>query len=367
MITQDDLQALIAFDATPYLVYSAYVDTDMRHETLDAVKLRIRSMLKENDGMPSRDQESIEHYLDLEFDWTKPGVAIFTCAARDYFDAFPVNVSFRNRLRVGPRPYVKPLAHYLDYYAHYGVILVDKLGARFFEFHLGELQRYDSALGEDVRKLKRGSGSTATGMRGGNPGARHEHEVVNRNLREMAQISADFFADSRIRRLFIGGSAETVAQFQEYLPKKLLSCIAGTFAIDMTANDSEVRDLTLELLKESNNEREHRLVEQMVTTAAKGGAATAGLEETLKAVREGRVDTLIVSDGYRAPGYFHSESGFVTSSLAFSPYPSDAIDSVDDIVDVAVTRTVEQGGQLEVISNHPDLEDVERIGAILRY
>lgn len=367
MITQNDLQTLIAFDATPYLVYSAYVDVDMRHETLDAVKLRIRSMLKENDTMPSRDQEAIEHYLDLEFDWMKPGIAIFTCAARDYFDVFPVNVAFRNRLRVGPRPYVKPLAHYLDYYAHYGVILVDKLGARLFEFHLGDLQRYESALGEDVRKLKRGSGSTTAGMRGGNPGARHETEVVSRNLREMAQISAEFFADSRIRRLFIGGSMEAVTQFRDYLPKQLQSCVAGTFAMDMTANDAEVRDLTLEMLKASNDEREHRLVEQMVTTAAKGGAATAGLEETLKAVREGRVDTLIVSDGYRAPGYYHTESGFVTSSLAFSPYPSDAIASVDDVVDVAVARTVEQGGQLEVISNHPDLEDVERIGALLRY
>ena len=366
MITHDELQSLIAFDAAPYTVFSVYIDADKRYEPLDTIKLRVRGMLKDNDAITPGDIRAIEKYLDYEFDWSQPGIAIYSCAAHDYFSAFPVHVAFRNRLRTGSRPYLKPLAHFIDYYADFGTILVDKIGARLFKFNQGELLAYESVLGEDVRKLKRGGGSSAAGQRGGS-GARHEEEVVNRNIRDSAEIASQFFADNPVRRLFIGGAGDTISQLRPHLSKQLQSCIADTFAMDMTANENEVRDHTIDLLRKSNDEREHRLVEQMVTTAAKGGAATAGLEETLRAVREGRVDTLIVSDGFRAPGYFHSGSGYVTSSLAYSPYASDAIMAVDDIVDMAIARTLDQGGQLEVISADPDLEDVERIGALLRY
>lgn len=367
MIRKDDLQALIAFEPSPHTVYSVYVDTDMRHEPLDAIKLRVRSMLKESGTVPTVDARAVEHYLDFEFDWSKPGVAIFSCAAADYFRAFPVNVAFRNRLRTGVRPYVKPLAHLIEYYAHYGVILQDKIGARLFHFHLGDLLEYETFLGEDVRKLKRGGGSTTTGMRGGSTGARREEEVVSRNLRDSADTAARFFASDKLRRIFIGGTSEVTSQITNLLPKRLQSIVAGTFVMDMTANEAEVGEMALQLLRQANDKREHQLVEQMVTMAAKGGAATAGLEPTLQAVREGRVDTLIVSDGYRMPGYYHDGSGFVTSSLAYSPYSAEEVRAVDDIIDVAVSRTLAQGGQLEVISNDPDLEDVERIGALLRY
>ncbi len=146
---------------------------------------------------------------------------------------------------MGRKPYVKPLAHLLDNYAYYGVILVDRVGARFFEYHLGELLVTEGVLGEDVRKLKKGSGSSAVGMRGGARGAqggnRHEEEVVQRNMREAANAAGRFFEGKPIRRLFLGGTAENVAQYRELLSKQLQSCIAGTFAIDMTAGEHEVR------------------------------------------------------------------------------------------------------------------------------
>ena len=53
----------------------------------------------------------------------------------------------------------------------------------------------------------------------------------------------------------------------------------------------------------------------MVTTAA-GGAATAGLEETLCVKAE--LTPWIISDGYRAPGLLHLRIWFVTSSLCLA-------------------------------------------------
>jgi peptide subunit release factor 1 (eRF1) len=44
-----------------------------------------------------------------------------------------------------------------------------------------------------------------------------------------------------------------------------------------------------------------------------------------------------------------------------------AFDSVIDVVDEAVKRTVEQGGHVEVVSENIQLESAGRIGALLRY
>jgi peptide chain release factor subunit 1 len=368
MFGQEDLHELLAFDAGDAKVVSLYMNTDTVQTTRDTIKLQARGLLREVQEEQPQDATVIENYFDMVHDWSKSGLALFSCAERDFFRAYPTAVAFRNRIRLGHKPYVKPLAHLLDHYAHYGVILVDRIGARFFEFHLGELQATGGTMGEDVRKVKHGGGSTSTGTRGGPGGSRSEEEAAQRNLRETAAAANDFFARKDIRRLFLGGTAETVGQFRHLLPKRLLSCLAGTFTIEMTAPEHEVRARTLALLQEANAEREKRLVEKLITLAAKDGQAVVGLNETLQAVSDGRVQTLILCDGFRVPGYRHESTGFLVADERQSKQLGEApLAPLEDVVEAAVSRTMEQGGHVEVISDNMELERAGRIGALLRY
>jgi peptide subunit release factor 1 (eRF1) len=232
-------------------------------------------------------------------------------------------------------------------------------------------------MGEDTRKLKRGGGSArisagagvaaGAGQRGGT-GARHEDEVVQRNLRDAAAAGQQFFGQKPIRRLFIGGTAETVAQFREYLPKQMLSRVAGTFAIDMTAGEHEVRERSLELLQEANLDRERRLVATLITTAAKGGHAVVGLDDTLRTVSEGRVQTLVISDGFRSPGYWQEAAKLLSARQeSGESLTAGQVQPLEDVVEAAVSRTMEQGGNIEIINDNRDLERVGRIGALLRF
>ncbi|NHZ72494.1 MAG: hypothetical protein GWP17_05370, partial [Aquificales bacterium] len=238
---------------------------------------------------------------------------------------------------------------------------------RFFEYHLGELVVTEGIMGEDVQKVKKGRGSSTVGMRGGQGGGRHEDEVVQRNLRDTAQAAGKFFENRPIRRLFLGGTSETTGQFKELLPKKLQSCLAGTFNIAMTANEHEVRQHTVNLLAEANDEREKKLVDKLVGMQAGGRTAVIGLDDTLQAVSDKRVQTLIISDGYRAPGYIDGDSGFVVANIARSPMSEQELTEVEDVVDLAVSATITQGGHVEIISDNPALEEAGRIGALLRY
>jgi len=372
MLLQEDLQDLLSFDGGGSPVVTLYLDTDTSKQTNEVIKKQVRAMLKEADAV-NGDVEAIEQYLNMSYDWNSRGLALFSCAGVEFLRAYPTAVSFRNRVRIGTRPHVKPLAHLLDYYAFYGVIVIDRVGARFFEYHLGELINSEGTMGEDVRKQKLGGGSSrggggsaTTGQRGGQ-GGRHEEEVVQRNMRDSAAAAQQFFLTKAIRRLFLGGSAANVAQFREQLSNQLQSQIAGSFAIDMTAGEHEIRQLSLELLQEANAEREQRLVDSLITSAAKGENAVIGLEATLTTVSQGRVQTLILSDGFRTAGFSNDERGQLSAYESVStPYDS-PLTPVEDIIEAAVSRTMDMGGQVEIISDNPELEKAGRIGALLRY
>lgn len=367
MLHQEQFQELLTFEAGPEPVISLYLDTDTGKESIETMKLQVRGMLKESGLDQTAGAATIEKYLHHSYNWGKPGIAMFATADGRFFRDYPTAVSFRNRLRVGQRPYLKPLTHLLDHYAHYGVALVDRVGAKFYEFHLGELKNVEGHIGENSRKIKKGSGSSAVGMRGGVGGGRREDEIMQRNLRESAQAAQQFFAKKPIRRLFLGGTAETTAQFKELLPKQLQTTFAGSFAIDMNASENEVRQRSLSLLAAANDKREKQLVEDMFAAHASGKNGVIGLDETLQAVSDKRVKTLIISDGFRAPGYVQRDSGFVVANLAKSPLSDKELAEVSDVIEEAVATTIAGGGHVEIINGNDKLENAGRIGAILRY
>jgi len=366
MFDQENLQELLQFNGGEEQVVSVYMDADVAQRTSEKVKLHLRTLLKDVAPAYDADVRAIESYFDYAFPWGTPGVAVFSCASQDFFRAYPVSVTFRRRLRIRTRPYVKPLVHLLEYYADYGVTVVDQIGAQFYCYHLGELTDTGGVMGADVRKLKRGSGSSVMGMRGGQ-GVRGEEEQVLRNMREAAEVAGKFYERRKIRRLFVAGTAENVAQFRELLPRKLQSCIAGTFAVDMDAGEPAVRQRSLALLQELNAEREQRLVEQMVSSAAAGGAAVTGLGETLRMVSDGRVATLIVSEDDHAGGYRHESTGYLMADADEELFGDNGYAPLDDVVEEAVARTLEQSGQVEFVSDNAGLEEARHIRAILRY
>jgi len=365
MFTDSVLRELLNY-SSPDPVLSVYMSTDITEGTADAPKLRLRSLLKEV-HLP-KDEAAILKYFELEREWTGRSVAMFSCAAQNYFRAFPIAVPVRSRAFVGEQPYVKPLADLLDAYGGYGVALVDKQGARLFQFHLGELKEQEGILGEEVRHTKRGSASSIFGRLGGIGGkSRHSEQTITRNLKESAEFAAKFFEENHIRRVLIGGTEKNVNQFITLLPKTWQSLVVGKFPISMAARPDEVQKKALEIGQQAERRREMRLVENMITSAAKGTEGVVRLEDTLGAVHEGRVQTLIVQEGYRAEGFLCQGCGYITTQeLETCPFCGKSFRQIKDAVEMAIRKVMQDGGNVEIVYENPNLERV-RIGGMLRY
>lgn len=366
MLNETDQRELLNFSASEPVV-SVYLNTDPVAGNADAYRLRLRNLLKEV-NLP-QDVEAIERYFHHEYNWSGKGVAVFSCAPKEYFRAYTLGVPVRDMLTISERPSVKPLADLLDNYGGYGVVLVDRQGARVFSFHLGLLREQEGVVGDPVKHTKLGGASTRPGARGGVAGQTHyEDEVVDRNMKEAVEFAVHFFEENHVRRVLLGGTDENVAMFRNRLPKAWQSLVMGAFAMPMTATHADVLAKAMQLGVQAQQEHEMRLVERLITAAAKGDGGVTGLEPTLESIQDGRVQILLVSEGYRAPAYRCTNCGRLTAArLECCPACDGEMEGISDGVELAVNAVMHAGGEVQVIGESDPLRDAGNIGALLRY
>jgi peptide chain release factor subunit 1 len=365
MLSENDLRELLDFTAEEP-VLSVYLNTDPSEGNADTHLRRLRSMLKEINL--TQDVQAIEKFFESEYALSGRGFAAFSCGPKSFFRAYPLAVPVRNLIHISDRPSVKPLAALLDNYGGYGVVLVDKQGARLFFFHMGELREQEGVLGETVKRAKHGSGGSAVpGRRGSNDASRSVDEVVERNMKDSAEFAIRFFEDNHVRRVLVGGTDENAKLFCGLLPKAWQSLVMGTFPMSMTASHPEVRARALELGVQAEAEREKRLVARLITQAAKGSGAVIGLDDTLTALNEGRIQTLVISEGFRKNAYRCKSTGWLTTKPEEVCNGQEDVEKVYDVIDFMVNQVMRSGGEVDVVTSNAELDQHGCVGAILRY
>ncbi|RLC89741.1 MAG: hypothetical protein DRI37_03245 [Chloroflexi bacterium] len=367
MFEEKLLRELAAIETTGPIL-SLYLDVDPKQRTTDEYKLTLREMFKQIAGEADpADIEAVQHYMDLEYDWSGRGLVIFSRQAENIWYALALSVPVRSGVTVARKPYISPLVELDGLYGRYAVILVDRQGAHFHLFQMGEVVAEDGVMGEEIRGLRKGGGSSMVGMRGGAPSlGRKEAALVQRNLREAAKALNAFCQKYHPRRLLLAGAEHTVAQFQEILPAHLQQTVIGTFTSDMEAGKAEIKEHSLKILQELEEKRKKDLVEAVITAAAKGANGVIRLDGTLSAAHEGRIQVLVVERDYHEPGYRCSGCGYLTTQqLGKCPFCNAAFTEIPDAAEAVVTQTVEKGGTVEVVDN--DALGQAHIGALLRY
>ncbi len=369
MMDETELRNLAQFQAeTPIL--SLYLDVDPTRHTSEEYLLSLRSMLKQVEGQAApEDIQAVQRYFEHEYDWSGRGVAIFSGAAADFWRVYILPLPVASGVTVARRPYISPLAALLDTYQRYAVAAVNREGVRVVLFHLGEPISEEVFEGEEVKKLKRGRGSSGGAeRRGGAPsGSRHMEEVAMRNLRQAARVVEQFWRQHNPRQLILAGTEPTVSQFRDLLPKALQELVVGTMSGSPADSPHTLRERSLQVLQRVEKEREAATVEAVVTAAAKGREGVLGLDDTLSAAHEGRIRTLVIRRDFHAPGYRCTSCGYLTAvEMDHCPYCGGAFAQIPDAAEAVVTRVVEDGGEIEVVDRHPLLEEAG-LGALLRY
>lgn len=364
MIGTSDLRELAAFTAERTAALSLYLDTDLSRQLKDQVKLVLRELLERarNAGAAEADLRRAAHYVDLEYDWQGRGLIIFAFQEDGLWQPFPLPVPVRSQVYVGDKAYLMPLANLLDRYAPYGVALVDREGARLFLIDMGGVVSMEDTRGEPVKHHKQGGWSASRFQR-------REDKLAAENMKAAAEALGRFCASNECSRLILGGTEENMARFQALLPQPLRQTIVGTMPLDIAAGEPAIIERSREILGDLEWERQRRLVDQTITNALSGGAATIGLADTLFALQERRVLTMVVEEGYAAPGFYCPGCDYLYIDEAERCLFCGTANArrVANVVERAVHKAFLQGAKIEVIPESPALAEHGHIGALLRY
>ncbi len=363
MMHEQDLQELAELASRDAPILSLYLNVDPHRRSTEEHKLSLRGLLAQaaDQGAATADIERVERYFDHEYTRQGRGVACFSQQKMGFWRGYPLLVPVDDFVFAGLRPYVKPLSDLWDNYERFGVVIVDREGARAIVYHLGELEDAAGTLGNVVKHHKQGGW-------GAQKLQRHEDEEAKHNFKDAAAWAGEYLRQHNIKHVVLSGSEGNRAQFYDLLPRPFQDKVIGHLSLDMNASPAEVWEHAFEVAQAAQRKAEADVLEQVVTLAHKGGVGAIGLADTLAALQQGRVHQLLVDPTLHATGYQCTNCrAVIVADVSACPYCEGKLTATGDVVNLAVHGAMEAGLKVSVLGKSPLLTQAGGIAAVLRY
>lgn len=370
VLTETAIRELAAFRSSGPPVVSCYLDVDGRRQVRPQdYEHRLDALLREASASDPKaspaDLEVIATYVRNGFDRSGVrGLAMFSCVADRFWQVLPLPVPVSNSLTVNSSPAVEPLEHLVHELEPLGVLLVDRQRARMFVHQFGELIE----RAELFEELPREYDSRDEASRGSREREQHHTDaLVAQHLRHSAEVAFRLHRDRGFAHLTVGATDDTYAATVAVLHPYLRERLTHRIHLGVGATDAEIRAAALVIERRIEQEKEAALVARLRDSVGAHGRGVVGLVDTIAALNDRRVGTLLVSDGFVESGWRCPSCG----SLARKG-PTCRVDGAemihhDDIVHEVVDMALRTGCAVEVCVGNADLDVLGRIGALLRY
>jgi peptide chain release factor subunit 1 len=166
-------------------------------------------------------------------------------------------------------------------------------------------------------------------------------------------------------RIIIAGPGTTKTQFIDMLPKELQDKIVDVIDIDIDDEKNLMKE-SITLISERERRESREAVQRLKEEILKDGLAVHGVEDTLKAVKNGQVELLIIEKDHKLRGWICENCQTVGEGAKTScPYcgnKTSEVDVLEEILEFAKRTDAE----IEFTSD-PEIANLGHVGAILRF
>jgi hypothetical protein len=265
-----------------------------------------------------------------------------------HHETLPVQVPTLARWESGPR--VAPYIRGLKQLRPMGIALVDSRRGRIFLYREGQVEevedfRADTFLGDlldPAAPQRTGRYSGSRGETATDAAQRYLEEGTGRMMKRVRDLCIDLVRPDGF--ILIGGDQEALAALRPLFPKKMDCRVLENPSLYVEMSAAEIKVAAAEAASTLSKLRQNTLLNQITEQTYSGGNGSLGAEETVRALREGRVDILALSRGF--------------------------VEANPDLADQCVTHAFQQGADVRVFSGDPASRlDAEGggVGARLRY
>ena len=365
-IDESRIRDLAGFKGEDAPVTSLYLDVDGRQRIRARdVELALERLIRSyppGEASVVADMKRIEDHVRGGIDRSRVrGLAFFSCTAHGFWEVVELAVPVRDRLVVNHTPYVRELESVVARHRRFAVLLADRQRARLFLFHQGELLDKQEQLDLLPRHDDDGGQLTKDQVAG------HTAEVAHRHLKHAAAAAFALHQEQGFDHLVLCGPEDVTAEVERDLHAYLRERIAGRVHVAVHASEDEIRQVAESVEAEVERAREAAVVARLRQAVGAGTAGVAGLEPVLDALVARRVDTLLVSEGFEAPGWRCRSCAWVGTRGRRCPLCGTDMEQVQDVVEEAVEEALAQACRVSVCRDNADLDVLGRVGALLRY
>lgn len=369
VVDERAVRALAARQAQPVMT-SFYLDVDGRryprpsdvatrathlfHLARDAAEPYGKEVRHAVDGDLARISAWLDHGLDRS---RMRGVAAFGDGGDGFFEAFGLPLSVRDQVVVAPRADVAQLCTHLATSESALLVAADRQRSRLLHLHDGGVEEVTALFDAVDRQVD-------TDLELGSFERRHE-EQARHHFRRVADAVVRELRAQPARHVVLTGPPEAVAHVEGYLPKRVVGLVAGRLTVPVRAGTAELADAARDAVREARRQRQAAVVAALRDRAAERAAAVTGLVGTLAALAAGRVETLLVEEGFSARGGRCGDCGQLVAGFAHCPACGTVTEDVVNVVDAAVTDAFVHHVALE-LCDAGQLADLGHMGALER-
>lgn len=373
MITEHDLTRLMERPGSRVPVVSLFLDVRPgpdNHRTHPVFLARQRARLDELErGWPGLRRAQLEAALERagrwladELDPAARGVAVFAETGGEWMEAFQLPVPLPNRLVLGPRPAVAPLARALQGHRRHAVALVDRERLRMLAVWLGRVTDE-----EEVRKEPYPAAHDVQG--GGLAEQRYQRrklEETRHFFTDFAAALAAFAARTGADDLVLAGTEGNVGKLRRFLAPEVDAMVSATAALPVDAPAAEVLERLGPALGGGDPDGE-ALLARLRERAGTGYHAATGLQPTLSALQAGSVEALVLADDQGLRGGRCTRCGFLFAGPREScPYDGAPVEDGVPVVEEALRLARTQGARTRLLSGD-QAREFAGAGALLRF
>src|SRR4051794_3184658 len=370
-ITQARLRALSAVHPDQGRVLSVFLNLDptqfatpaARSSAITSVITAAAHKVEDSDGLSHEermalrdDVERVRDVLvgsDIAANGTR-AVAVYACGPENLLEVVRLRRPIENRVVLDRTAFVEPLVMQgTD--ERWMVLLANRRCARLF-FGPGDALEETDRIVDDVHSQHDQGGWSQLNYQ------RSVEKEVSDHLQHTAEVAFDLYKQRGADRVLIGVPQELIGDFKGKLHPYLTERIAGKISVDVeNASLDDVCTAAGDAITAHVMRCEREALDRLAQGVGTGGRGAAGIAEVLDALNQARVETLLIAENFRASGRVDFEAGILL------PETADQGEVVEDIVEPAIEKAIEQSANAMVVRHHTDLEPLGGIGAVLRF
>lgn len=281
-------------------------------------------------------------------------IAVFASSKHDLLRSVVLPVSLHNSLVVDSSPYIRPLARVQDEYEDYTLVVLDSHQARIYEISMGHVE-HEKRLSEDImNKHKKGGWSQQRFAR-----------IRKGAIQDFYKEVVDYIEKHDVQQIVIAGPGTAKHYFTEKLPKHLQEKIIATFDVDID-DEEQLLSSSISQMKDHEQQEADALVQRIKAEVLTDGLGVYGLEETLAAAQQGKIEVLVIEKDYKLKGCVCEHCQLIKSGpIKDCPIcggPTSEADVIEEIIEFA-----ERTGAMIEFTKHDELHNLGHIAALLRF